>query len=194
MEADGRQHKNDFGLTTLRGNGPLGSKRSKKVTEIRYELQLDPNAGRGDPSRTDDDATMYAVLVTEPVSHQPVPDHSVHIELSGAGSLEAGQKTTSADETTREDGKAYFALWPERGGADGMSQLQIRVDGDEYLLEIIPLTPAREDEVAESVSATLDPQRAAIEARAYQLYEERGREHGRDLEDWERAESEFRDH
>ena len=160
------------------------------MTEISYELQLDPYAGRGDPSRRDDDANLYAVLVTEAISHQPVPDCNVHIELSGAGSLEASQETASADETTREDGKAYFALWPDAGDAAVASQLQIRVDGDQYMLEVIPLTPARDGDVTES--QTHDSQREAIEARAYQLYEERGGEHGRDLEDWSRAETELR--
>jgi hypothetical protein len=39
---------------------------------------------------------------------------------------------------------------------------------------------------------TIEPTRENIAHRAYQLYEERGRQHGRDQEDWFRAEREVR--
>ena len=39
---------------------------------------------------------------------------------------------------------------------------------------------------------TIDPTHQDIARRAYQLYEERGGEHGRDLEDWFEAERELR--
>ena len=157
------------------------------MPQISYELKLSANTATGDNG-----PSLYAVHVTDPVAQQPKPDLVVHIELRGAGSLAAGARTTSIDETTREDGKAYFSWWPSEGDAGTEAELLIQAAGDEYLLEVIPLTPSREDDVTDSVQESYDPQREAIESRAYELYVERGMEHGRDVEDWHRAESEVR--
>jgi Protein of unknown function (DUF2934) len=48
------------------------------------------------------------------------------------------------------------------------------------------------DKRSEPASKILDPTQLEdqIRRRAYELYEARGREHGRDLEDWFRAEAE----
>ena len=43
-------------------------------------------------------------------------------------------------------------------------------------------------------SLTVTPTHDEIARRAYQLFEERGREHGRDLEDWLQAERDLRQH
>jgi hypothetical protein len=39
-------------------------------------------------------------------------------------------------------------------------------------------------------SASTENNRKRIEARAYEIYEKRGRQHGRELDDWLQAESE----
>ncbi len=53
-------------------------------------------------------------------------------------------------------------------------------------------TPARNVEVVETTTVTVEPvdMQDAIRARAYELFAERGYEHGHDREDWLRAESE----
>jgi hypothetical protein len=48
-------------------------------------------------------------------------------------------------------------------------------------------------EVAKVTTQTVDIQHA-IRARAYELYEQRGGDHGRDCEDWLRAETEVLSH
>ena len=55
-------------------------------------------------------------------------------------------------------------------------------------------TPAKSAVPVDSVSArNLDVQNA-ISSCAYRLYEQRGRQHGHDLDDWLRAESEVLTH
>lgn len=52
-----------------------------------------------------------------------------------------------------------------------------------------PKTPASPETVTPTIEATPELQEE-IRRRAYELYEQRGREGGRDLDDWLQAESE----
>jgi len=53
--------------------------------------------------------------------------------------------------------------------------------------------PSPSREIAQATTQTIDIQEA-ISTRAYALYEERGFAHGRDIEDWLRAEHEVLSH
>ena len=53
--------------------------------------------------------------------------------------------------------------------------------------------PTAMDDIPNAVEiVAIEPTHEDIARRAYQLYEERGGEHGRDLEDWFQAERELR--
>jgi hypothetical protein len=66
---------------------------------------------------------------------------------------------------------------PRRGRADGVA----RTDAGDF-----PGNVGSDETVAQHVNET------EIARRAYQLYESRGGEHGRDWDDWFRAEQELR--
>jgi hypothetical protein len=59
-----------------------------------------------------------------------------------------------------------------------------------------PTTPASPKSTPPKVTIMLDqvPLHDRIRERAYELYESRGREHGKDEQDWLRAEQEIRTH
>ena len=51
--------------------------------------------------------------------------------------------------------------------------------------------PSATDDIQNAVGLAIEPTHEDIARRAYQLYEERGGEHGRDCQDWFRAEREL---
>jgi hypothetical protein len=54
--------------------------------------------------------------------------------------------------------------------------------------QVVPSVPIKTDLQKADGGGELQDQ---IRARAYQLYEQRGRDHGHDLDDWFQAEAEF---
>lgn len=57
--------------------------------------------------------------------------------------------------------------------------------------EVTVLTPATNLRIIKTNSSKTDIQQA-IRARAYEIFQQRGCQHGHDLEDWLRAEAELR--
>jgi hypothetical protein len=61
----------------------------------------------------------------------------------------------------------------------------------ESRFEDVTIAPPRRRGIPAEPQASAPPSADAIAVRAYQLYLERGSEHGRDVEDWLRAEREL---